>query len=109
MRSCCKDQHLPDYTNSDIEKTVTMAKATWEELNKYARQKKCCRNATGDLPRWMNDSVRAFAEVGFESSLDRRVFGVADFYWILRYTFLASRQGTLEVLDSRRIEPSKLI
>ena len=51
--------HYPDYTNSDVEKALRMADATFNALNDYAKEKcGCAGNTTYD-----KETIRRFAKV----------------------------------------------
>ncbi|HZS08720.1 MAG TPA: RHS repeat-associated core domain-containing protein [Blastocatellia bacterium] len=53
--------HNADKTVNDVDKTLRMAKATWEELNRWARQMGCkCDTPWNDS---LNKRIREFAEI----------------------------------------------
>ena len=56
--------HSPDHTNVDPDKAVNMAKATWNKLNQFGKEKGlCCKQQN---PDW--DKVGAFISVGYDLS-----------------------------------------
>jgi RHS repeat-associated protein len=66
----CVDQHKPDHTIVDPEKTLRAAKATWNALNEYAKRIKCkCQMPWN--PGW-DYTILQFARVGYTSEIDQR-------------------------------------
>jgi hypothetical protein len=72
----CKDQHLPDHTRTDVEKTLRAAKATWKAIDDFAQQKCGCQHQDWN-PEW-DDRIRRFAEVGYPFEVERRMFEGSD-------------------------------
>jgi RHS repeat-associated protein len=64
--------HYPDHTiSAPPEKTLRMAKATWQALNDYARQTGCCEDEW--RPGWDNVILR-FAKIGLPFGPWRVIF-----------------------------------
>ncbi|MGH9873888.1 MAG: RHS repeat-associated core domain-containing protein [Pyrinomonadaceae bacterium] len=56
--------HSPDHTNGDPTKAMEMARATWDQLNHFGREKgMCCRQQD---PDWA--TVGAFISIGYDLS-----------------------------------------
>jgi len=54
-------QNYPDKTENDIEKAQRMVAATWEALNRFAKEKKCGCHGVWDPSWWsvINEFLKA--------------------------------------------------